>query len=122
MNVLARNKTEIQYCSMYLNEDDIQEYKEPVSIKLNIQPITSSDQMLAYGEAYPLYLQATVTKKLLRDNKMKAGDKCYVYTKPPAEHDTLCKGADYIVDKEPLPTLNSSTVRFKRLASDMSYE
>lgn len=122
MNTLARNRREIQYCSMYLNEDDIQVYKEPVPIKLNIQPITSADQMLAYGEAYPLYLQATVTINLLEEYKMKAGDKCYVYNEVPEEYDALCKRADYIVDKEPIPTLNSATVRFKRLTSDMSYE
>lgn len=122
MNVLARNKRVINYCKMYLDENGVSLYKKPVPIKMNFEPTNSTSQMFVYGDVYPLYLKATVLNKLARDNNMRAGDKCYIYAKPPKEHDTLCTGADYVVESDPLSTLNFTEIKFKRLTSDMSYE
>lgn len=123
MNVLLRNKRLIYYCEMYL-ENGIEKYKEPVPIKLNFEPTNSNSQIFAFGNVYPLYMKAIVLNKLGIELgiKFKAHDKCYIYNQPPEEHDTLCKGADYIIETEPLSTLNFTEITFKRLTSDMNYE
>lgn len=119
MNVLLRNRREIYYCEMYL-ENGIELFKKPVKVKVNFNPTNSSGQVFAYGNAYPLYLKAIVNNNLKIN--FKEGDKLFVYKNPPKELDKLCKTADYIIDSEPLVMLNFTEISFKRLTSDMSYE
>lgn len=117
MNVLLRNKREIYHCEMYL-DNGIEKYKQPVPIKMNFEPTNSNSQIFAFGNVYPLYMKAIVLNKL--GIKFKVGDKCYIFNKPPEEHDILCKDADYIIQTEPLATLNFTEVNFTRLTSDMN--
>lgn len=119
MNVLMRNRREIYYCELY-NEDGIEKFKKPIPVKINFEPTNSSSQIFAFGNVYPLFLKGIVLNSL--DIKFKSGDKCYIYNKLPEEYDELCSDADYIVENEPLQTLNFKEVRFKRLTSDMTYE
>lgn len=121
MNILLRNRRTIYYCEMYL-ENGIEVYKKPKKVKINFNPTNSSSQVVAYGNTYPLYLKGIIMNSL--DIKFKEGDKCYIYKTPKTTNtvDKLCKEADYIIDSEPLITLNSTEVSFKRLTSDMNYE
>lgn len=117
MNVLLRNRRDIKYCEMYL-DNGIEKFKEPVPVKLNFEPTNSDSQVFAYGNVYPLYLKAVINNNM--EIKFKPGDKCYIYNNAPIKHDILCKNADYIVDNESLKSLNFTEVRFRRLTSDMN--
>lgn len=119
MNVLLRNRRKIHYCEMY-SENGIEKFREPVSLQINFEPTNSSSQIFAFGNVYPVFLKGVVLNSF--NVKFKPGDKCYIYNEPPVDHDELCDTADYIVDTEPLQTLNFTEVRFRRLTSDMSYE
>lgn len=119
MNILLRNRRQIYYCELYL-DGNIEKFKAPVPIKINFEPTNSSSQIFAFGNVYPLYLKGIVSNKF--GVKFKAGDRCYINTLPPEEEDELCENADYIVEAEPMQTLNFTEIKFKRLTSDMSYE
>lgn len=119
MNVLLRNRRTIYYCEMY-SEEGVDKFREPVTLQINFEPINSSSQIFAFGNVYPLFLKGIVRNNL--EIKFKPGDRCYIYNEVPEVYDELCDTADYIVDTEPLQTLNFTEVRFRRLTSDMSYE
>lgn len=117
MNVLSRNKRIIKHCSKYI-DNGIKKFNPPVERNINFEPTNSSEQVMAYGQYYPLYLKAIVRNELGKE--FKAGDRCYIYVEAPEEHDVLCNGADYKIDKEPIATINFTEISFKRLSSDMS--
>ena len=119
MNVLLRNRRKIYYCELYL-EDGIEKFKEPQEVMINFEPTNSKSHIFAFGNYYPIYLSAIVLSNF--KIKFKAGDRCYIYKKPPEEHDILWSGADYEVETDVMKTINFTEVKFKRLTSDIDYE
>lgn len=112
MNSLKRNKQELFLCKKTV-VNGITQYLEPISIKTNYQPTNSVGEVIGIGNEYTQYLKI---KDILKVGKQFSnGDRCYVYVTPPKEHDVLCKNADFIVNGEPLLTLNQSEVRLQRL-------
>jgi hypothetical protein len=78
MNVLNRNKRTIKHCSNYIDENSgIRKFNPPVERQVNFEPTNSSEQVMAYGQYYPLYLKAIVRNEL--GAEFKAGDRCYIY-------------------------------------------
>ncbi len=63
MNVLLRNKRLIYHSKMYM-KNDVENFREPVPIRLNFEPTNSSEQVFVFGEVYPLYMKAIVTNKI----------------------------------------------------------
>lgn len=117
MNVLKRNKKPLYHCKWYL-DNNITKYYEPIPRDINYEPTNSDAQLYAFGTNYSIYLTAKVLPELGKE--FKSGDKCYIYVNPPTEHDVLCKGADYIVDGEPITTINVTEIKFKRLSKKPS--
>ena len=114
MVCLKRNKQKMFLCKKYVDEDTgVTKYEEPIEIKTDYQPTNSTGEVIGIGKEYTQYLRI---KDVLNVGKMFSnGDRCYVYVEPPNEHDVLCKNADFIVNGEPLLTLNQCEVRLKRL-------
>lgn len=112
MICLKRNKQTLYLCKKTIIKE-ITKYLEPIKIETNYQPTNSVGEVIAIGNEYTLYLRI---KDIIEIGKQFSnGDRCYVYVKPPKEHDALCKKADFIVNGEPLITLNQAEVRLKRL-------
>lgn len=112
MNSLKRNKQQLFLCKKTVI-NGITKYQEPIPIRTNYQPTNSVGEVIGIGTEYTQYLRI---KDILSVGKQFSnGDRCYVYVNPPEEHDALCKNADFIVNGEPLLTLNQSEVRLKRL-------
>lgn len=116
MICLKRNKRTLYLCKKYI-ENDITKYKEPIPIKTNWQPISSTGEIIAIGEEYSQYLKIEDVIEI--GEQFSNGDKCYVYVNPPEKHDKLCKNADFYVNGNPINTLNSSTVSLKRLTGEV---
>ena len=110
---LQRNKRVLYLCKRI--ENDIT-FEKPKKKLLNYQRISSTGEMLALGEEYSMYLNVTCTPKEAKDFSDK--DRCYVFKKPPIEHDKFCNEADYIVDGEPIITLNEATISLRKLSGD----
>lgn len=117
MTSLLRNKRDLYLCKAYI-ENNITKYKEPELINTNYQPTNSDGEIIALGLEYSEYLR--IKDNISIGQKFNNGDKCYVFVKPPAEHDALCKNADFIVSGEPLLTLNEGEVTLKRLTGKKS--
>ena len=116
MRTLKRNKREIYLCKAY-DDNGITKFKEPKLVKLNYNSTASQVVALNFVDYYSENLQAIVdieTGKLFTQ-----GDRCYIYKKPPEEHDILCKEADYIVNTIPEDSLNSVKINFKRLVREI---
>lgn len=112
MVCLKRNKQKLFLCKKFV-DDGITKYKEPIEIMTDYQPTNSTGEVIGIGKEYTQYLRI---KDILKIGQMFSnGDRCYVYEKPPETHDSLCKTADFIVNGEPLLTLNQCEVRLKRL-------
>lgn len=112
---LKRNKRELYLCKSYI-ENNITKYKEPELIETNYQPISSTGEVISLGIEYAEYLKIVDTVEIA--NKFENFDKCYVFTKPPEEHDVLCNAADFIVNGQPTITLNQGVVQLKRLTGE----
>lgn len=119
MICLKRNKQTLYLCKKYV-ENNITKYKEPIQISTNYQPVSSTGEMIAIGNEYTQYLKIEDIIEI--GKQFSNGDKCYVYTNPPEEHDELCENADFYVNGNPLITLNSAVVSLKRLTGEDEYE
>lgn len=110
MICLKRNKTKFYLCQKLPNST---KFDKPIPYTLNFQPTNSVGEVLTLGQDYSMYLKI---KCDLKDaEKFSNGDKCYVYVLPPKEYDPLCKEADYIVDGNPLNTINQSEIKLRKL-------
>lgn len=118
MVTLKRNKRRLYLCKKYI-DNNITKYKKPILIETNYQPVSSTGEMISIGPEYTQYLKIEDIIKV--GDKFSNGDRCYVYVKPPKEHDALCETADFYVNGPPLNTLNSSTISLKRLTGDDEY-
>lgn len=115
MITLKRNKRQLYLCKKYI-EDNLTKYSEPELIETNYQPISSTGEMISIGSEYTQYLKIEDVIEI--GNKFSNGDKCYVYVEPPEQNDELCINADFIVNGNPIITLNSATITLKRLTGD----
>lgn len=115
MNTLKRNNRGLYLCSRYI-KDGVELFKEPKYYEINYNPTSSAEQLMIFGVNYSIYLIAKVLPEL--GINFHAGDRCYIYTKPPKAHDKLCKEADYVVNGEPTSTLNTTEIKFKRLSEN----
>ena len=111
MICLKRNKRGFYLCNKIPNST---KFDKPIYYELNYQPTASVGERLTLGEDYTMYLKIKCTPK--EAESFKNGDKCYVYKKPPINHDALCVDADYIVDGNPISTLNQSEIRLRKLS------
>ena len=108
---LKRNKRIFYLCKKIPNST---KFEEPIKVNLNYEPTNTVGEKLTLGEDYSMYLRIKCT--LEEASQFKNGDKCYIYILPPKKHDDLCKNADYIVEGNPLNTLNQSEVNLRKLS------
>lgn len=111
MICLKRNKRKFYLCNKIANST---KFDNPILQELNYQPTASVGERLTLGEDYTMYLKIKCTPEEAK--AFKNGDKCYVYKEPPANHDQMCTDADYIVDGNPITTLNQSEIRLRKLS------
>ena len=52
----------------------------------------------------------------MKNGDFKDKDRCYIYKQPPVEHDVMCEEADYVVDGEPIITLNEAQITLRKLS------
>lgn len=108
---LKRNKRPFYLCKKIKNST---KFEKPIKCNLNYEPTNTVGERLTLGEDYSMYLRIKCTPK--EASQFKNGDKCYIYVLPPEEHDDLCKNADYIVEGNPLNTLNQSEINLRKLS------
>ena len=114
MNNLKRNKRTLYVCNQK-TVNDRKIFDKPLMIKVNYQPVADKDAgiILAVGPEYInrliVYMRPSVAKYF------KNGDRCYVFTDPPATYDKTCNTADFYVDGMPTKYLNESTVHLQRM-------
>lgn len=111
MICLKRNKRGLYLCNKIPNTT---QFDNPIHYNLNYQPTNSVGERITLGEDYAMYLKIKCTPNEAID--FNNGDKCYVYKKPPTIHDPLCKDADYIVDGDPISTINQSEIKLRKLS------
>lgn len=110
---LKRNKREFYLCKRI---KDSTKYDKPKKKKLNYVPTNSVGEIISLGENFSEYLKISCTPKEAED--FRQGDKCYVYINPPKEHDSLCYDADYIVETNPMYTINEAQIQLRRLSGE----
>lgn len=111
---LVRNKRVFYLCKKIKNTTTFQKPKKKF---MNYQPRNSVGEMLSLGEEYSKYLQIKCRPEEAIDFNDK--DRCYVYKKPPEIFDELCEGADYIVNGDPIITLNEAEINLIKLSGDL---
>lgn len=115
MRTLERNKMLLYICESY-EENGLIKYRRPKPVYDNYTPTNTESDLIGIGLTYPMYLR--IKTDIINKDRYKAGDKLYVYKKPPKIHDSLGKFCDYIVKDEPLKTINQVEVLLKRLSED----
>lgn len=108
---LARNKRTFYLCKKVANNTT---FEKPIIKRLNFQPISSVGEMLTLGQEYSMYLRIKCKPSEAAD--FKDEDRCYIYKQPPKEHDLMCEEADYVVDGEPIITLNEAQITLRKLS------
>lgn len=108
---LKRNKQKVYLCKKIYNT---LKFEKPKLFSLNYRPTNSMSDRLTLGDDYSKFLRIKCTPDEARN--FSSGDKCYIYVKPPKIHDDLCKNADYIVNGDPLITLNEGEVSLMKLS------
>ena len=115
MRTLERNKRYLYICKQY-EDGDLLKYRQPVKVFDNYTPTNTDSDLVGIGLMYPMYLR--IKTDIINKGRYSAGDRLYVYKEPPATHDEYAKDCDYIVDTEPLETINNIEIILKRLSSD----
>lgn len=115
MRTLERNKSLLYLCKKY-EDGELIKYKKPEPYYENYTPTNTESDLIGIGMTYPMYLR--IKSDIINKDRYKPGDKVYVYVVPPEEYDELAEDCDYIVDEEPLKTINQVEIRLKRLSSD----
>lgn len=111
MICLKRNKHGFYLCNKIPNTT---RFDNPIYYELNYQPTNSVGERLTLGEDYMMYLKIKCTPA--EASNFRNGDKCYIYKTPPSTHDPLCTDADYVVDGNPISTINQSEIRLRKLS------
>lgn len=110
---LKRNKKTFYLCKKVPNSTQFSEAEE---INLHYEPTNSTGEILVLGQDYSEYLRITCTVE--EGQKFSNGDKCYIYSKKPEEHDKMAKNADYIVEGNPQTTLNETRIMLRKLSGN----
>ena len=110
---LKRNKRGLYLCKRIENST---KFDKPIRKNLNYVPTNSVGEIISLGENFSEYLKISCTPKEAED--FKQGDKCYIYTNPPRKHDFLCYDADYIVETNPMYTINEAQIQLRRLSGE----
>lgn len=84
-------------------------FAEPVKRMVDYLPISGETTLATAGEINRKYYKARMKKCPFAEL-----DRCYIYIKPPIEHDPMCTSADYRV-LSVLPGHNVIEVIFERL-------
>lgn len=113
MKTLHRNKRTIYVCELS-PEDNIKKYKEPRKLKENWQVSSTDTDLLSMGIESYSYIR--IKTDISHYKYYHIGDRVYVATTPPEQHDVYCETADYEVSEVPLPTLNECEIMLKKLS------
>ena len=108
---LVRNKRKFYLCKKIANST---KFEKPIPKNLNYQPVNSVGEMLTLGEEYSMYLKIKCSPAQAADFSDK--DRCYIYKQPEVEHNEMCDDADYVVDGEPIITLNEAEITLRKLS------
>ena len=101
---LRRNKRKLYLCQKYV-ENGKDFFQEPVLIHENYLPTNSEGDLISIGMDYPMYLR--MKPEISEKDLFHEGDRFYIYTIPPTEHDKICKNADYEIYKKPMIHIDS---------------
>lgn len=115
MRTLERNKRLLYLCKKY-EDNDLIKYRAPIPYYENYTPTNTESDLIGIGLTYPMYLR--IKSDIINKDRYAPGDKVYVYVTPPSVHSELAETCDYIVDEQPLDTINQVEIRLKRLSSD----
>lgn len=113
MRSLLRNKRKVYLCQLY-KDGNIKKYREPILVYDNYQVTNNDSDLVSLGLESYNYLK--IKTDLSRIGIYHLGDRAYINVIPPAEHDPLCKTADYEVYKEPVVALNQLEIVLKKLS------
>lgn len=116
MRNLRRNKRKLYLCQKYIDDNNNDRFREPILIYENYLPTNSEGDLIAIGMDYPMYLR--MKPEISKQNLFHEGDRFYIYTKPPKEHDPICKNADYEMYKKPMIHIDSMEIMLKRRSGD----
>ncbi len=111
MRNLDRNKRPIYVCKMILN-NGIRTYEEPIKMWENYRTANTTNDLKAFGE--DAYSIIRISTSPTHANFYHRGDRVYIKSQIPEVHDSLCKDADYEVDKDPIDTLNEVIIFLRR--------
>lgn len=120
MKHLIRNMKTLYLCNKVV-ENEREVFSRPVEYKLNIQPLSNSGEIIAFGEDYRGRLVIYTSEA--KAQNFHNGDRCYVFEEVPTTYDRFCSTADYFVDGEPMFYLGEATIYLQRMtSSDVEYE
>lgn len=108
---LRRNKRKLYLCQKYI-ENGKDFFRKPVLIHENYLPTNSEGDLISIGMDYPMYLR--MKPEISEKDLFHEGDRFYIYTSPPEEHDKICKNADYEIYKKPMIHIDSMEIMLKR--------
>lgn len=115
MTNLRRNKRILYLCNQKEENDRII-YTEPKKMKLNYLPLSTTGEIIAFGNEFIDRLVIYTTPKISKD--FHNADRCYIFKEKPKEYDKFCSTADFYVDGEPLVYLNEATIYLTRMTGD----
>lgn len=111
MRTLERDKKALYVCRKIPNSEPVQ-FEAPVLTKLNVVATSSEADIVAFGDSYKEYRRAKISVQDL--DKYHEGDRAYIYTVPPEEHDVLCENADFEITSIS-DSVSEVSILFKRL-------
>lgn len=116
MRNLRRNKRKLYLCQKYIDDNNLDKWKEPILIYENYLPTNSEGDLISIGMDYPMYLR--MKPEISKINLFHEGDRFYIFTIPPDEYDPICKDADYEIYKKPMIHIESMEIMLKRRSGD----
>lgn len=111
MHTLLRNKRKLYVCTK-TETNGIKTYSEPIKLYENYRITNSKADLETFGLDSYQYIRIKTDNSHAQYYHL--GDRVYINTIPPEEHDSLCKNADYEVIQDPVQTLNELEVMLKR--------
>lgn len=76
--------------------EGMQLFAPPTSRRINLTPVSSELMLESGGDLKTQYLRGRIAKSY--PDKYAEGDRCYVHTHPPMEHNSENPGCDYVVE------------------------
>lgn len=113
MKTLHRNKRKLYLCTLY-EENGIKKYREPIELYENWQVTNTDAEFMNLG--LELFNFARIRTSIEHKDYYHTGDRVYLFTTPPTQHDFKCKTADYQVYKDPIITLNECNIWLQKIS------